>query len=285
MNRIIFKFFTARLLYFLLFAIILSGCTKELNEVTISTQTNSRISTKENALIHIDYQTSGKNIDSICLFVDGMLYQCHKEAEGDFGFRITERGEHSALLRVYYMGGAFKSTESILIYCNPYTLPMLDFNITNINAQEDYFVGEKLLIEPYSNSGFFDFNDCKQVSLFLNGDSLSTDFEAPFIFETNVIANKHYNVRVDYIDKDDTYVSLEKEIEVPINPQTELEFRFMYNWENHGNYFSDKAVELKINAGENTSIDRLEIFIEDALVHTIPVNQSYYFGSLVIRHT
>jgi hypothetical protein len=282
MNRRYFNIITNRILCFFFLAILFSNCTKELNEVTISTQTNSSISTKENALTHIDYQISGKNIDSICLFVDGMLHQSHTEAKNEFGFRITEKGEHSALLRVYYMGGAFKSTESIRIYCNPYTLPRLDFNITNINDQEDYFVGEKLLIEPYSNSDFFDFNDCKQVSLFLNGDSLSTGFEAPFIFETGVLTNKHYTLRVDYIDKDDTYVSLEKEIEIPINPQTELEFKFMYNWENHGNYFNDKAVEFRINAHENTSIDRLEIFIEEVLVHTIPVNQSYFFGSLVL---
>jgi hypothetical protein len=272
------------IIYLLVVSFLSQGCEKEEekndNNVSIKTKISGQLHIRENEPVFIDYEISGTQIDSISLALNHEIHQTHYIPQDGFHTSISESGYYQAELVVFHHSGLTTKSDEFTINCYGYNTPNLRYEITNANGQNHYFVGEQLLIRPYSWTEGFELEECSEVSCYFNGQLLGTLTQGPYIFESQVITKPNNEIEIKFIDKDQIPANVIDQLDVPFDENPEVEINLPNQAEN--NFFSDHDVRIGYSIHDNTYIDYLEVYFNNELKQTIDIDKEYDFGTFVL---
>jgi len=265
-------------IFFILFLASFLGCTKVFDEVTVEMHLDQYFGAKGKYPKDIPYTAHGDKIDSICLIVDGVIHNTQYQPEKSIVLMGEPNTRPVLAIAVYHHSGLITYSERVQISVSSYYKPDVSIDITNINNDDEYFIGEQLLFKFSSHTYGFDINDCQQMNLKINGQDLGTLTARPFRFQSHVITTKVNKIELEIKDVLGVIHNYEETIEVPINPPTELEFRLSSNNGATSLSFNDAPVRLHVDAHENTKIDHIDYYLDQELAQVVNVNSSYYYN-------
>lgn len=268
-----------------LILVFLTRCKKEENLDIHVLNLNTYTDLFERDTLKIQYDVSRKNLDSVCLLIDDRVCQKQNASESTINYVAESRGYSFRFkLNAYYKTGSIRSSETY--YVNVLTLmtPQLEYIIKRDDGYENYFVGEKLSITLKTKFAYQNLDDFREVTLYLNEDSLGTRTAPPFTFITGTIITDLNKISVTLKDANNRLHYVTHEFGVFRNTPPELQLKFSYRHNIPPGYFytSDSVITV-LNAKDNLQITDVDYYLDGNFISRKHVySESLYFSSFGI---
>jgi hypothetical protein len=263
----------------LLLLILLSySCRKELNKVELDFGFSPNMTLNIGDRIYMPYSVTGKNIDSICLFVNNQLYISKQRVSDSMIFYAHQAGHYNTYLRVYHHGGLYIEENGPEITINEYIDYQFDMLISAFDGSDEYFIGNALQIELISEYDDIDIDKLREVNLILDygeNQHKETKTKAPFVFRTPIITSGSVKIKFDILTEHYRKIEFEKILVLEQDEPPTISFLNGNNVKR--DHVSFDSVYLSIKVRDNYRIDQVEIFANDALVKTIEPWDDFYY--------
>ena len=230
----------------------------------------------EGDTLNIEYSVSGKGVDSICLLIDNQVVQSQVAPKNIFKYLPDRAGAYSfeLILIAYYNSGLIRTTDTYYVNVSNLITPPLDIFVTRHDGLPTYFVGEKLAVTVVARFSTDTLSkEFKQITFYLNGDSLGTRITPPYTFFTKEIETERNLVKVSLKDKNNRIHHVEQQLDIPRNqsPVIQLSYGYRHNIQ-PGTYFSTEDVTLEVSASDNLRVYYINYYFDNSYYSTDTVN-------------
>jgi hypothetical protein len=227
--------------------------------------------------VQIKYSISNTDVDSVCLLINDSVFASQVRPENIFYFIPESSGNYSIKLSAYRNDGERFTSEVVFIFVNALNTPYLRLVATRLDGNKDFFLGEELLITVEPEWYLDSMKYVKQLSLYLNNDSLGTKYFSPYIFETGPTEQINNVIHIKLTDTAGYIYNIEKQLVVPKNTPPKIEFGFRhYNNLKSGFYYSVNPIIFNINGTDNIITKYVDFYLDSKYIATDSVNTSYY---------
>lgn len=100
--------------------------------------------------IRCSYECHNEFYDSVCVFLNDSLFLTNSAPEDRFHFIPDTTGNYEMVIRVFLNADLVDASDTLYIRVYDLINPKLNFEITRINGDRHYFIGEKLQISVES---------------------------------------------------------------------------------------------------------------------------------------
>jgi hypothetical protein len=265
--------------FFIIFIIVFSfsGCTKYLNEPDIIIDFDEHQKFEVGTPFYINYTAKGKNTDSVSFYVGNEYISSSLDVKGQIEFFPEKSGTHQFDI-VLHSWGEMVTTKSFKKRFNSFNQPKIQFEITNTNGDEKYYIGEQLLIRPVLKTNSYDISDCKEMSLYFNYGGLGTQTEMPYEYVTPEVTETDNRIGIHYIDSEGGRRSYVYEFRISTNTEPTLRFEHGIAFKENVIHTIKDVVTFDLSTTDNIMVEKVEVIVNDELYETIPINVSWYNG-------
>lgn len=275
---------------FIIFAIMFSflSCNKEKDEIEEDlfriSILNGNFQIEVNKPININYKAIGPNIDSVALFINDISYINQTLTEGYFQFYLTQVGYYFIKVVAYHSGGIAVPSQTIRLQTLHVNNPIIDMIVQRQDGDAYYYVGEAIDIQFISKSDWFNFEDCKTITVKIN-DSQITTLESPYILQLDTTNQETYTIELTLITQDNSIYTINKTFEIPINTFPSVKIRYEDTHFNRRNVMylkeGSEAI-LPIYASDNIGIRKIELYCNNSLLFEEDFSYQYYIKDILL---
>lgn len=255
---------------------ILVNCTKEVEPAIRVTNLKAITGIFERDTLKIEYNVSGKGLDSVCLFIGDSIRITDKTSQHYFLYVHPKPGGTSFQLKLgaYYKSGEIMFSDKYIINISTLYTPEMIFNIKRYDGLSSYFVGEKLSITVKPRNTEEDMSAYTSMTFYLNGDNLGT-VSSPYTFLSNEIKTAENNVKIELKDKNNRIHIIQTELMIPVNVPPVVNLSFSYRNRVPGRaYFTSDKIYLELSVSDDIMIDHLEYYLDDEKISSTSYNLS-----------
>lgn len=261
---------------FIVIGSIIISCKKEEKVEIQITNLTTITDWSEGDTLNIEYSFSGRGLDSICLVIDNNVIQTQVVPRNIFKYLPDRSGAYAfeLFLIAYYNSGLIRTTKTYYVNISNLITPPLDFIVTRDDGLPTYFVGEKLVLTVVARFSTDTLRkEFKEITLYLNGDSLGTRKTPPYAFLTKEIRTEKNLVKVALKDKNNRIHHVDQQLDIPLNqsPAVQLSYGYRHNIQ-PGTYFTTEAVTLEVSASDNLKIHYIDNYFDNSYYSTDTIN-------------
>ncbi len=258
-------------IYLLITITVIISCKKDIIDVYIEVLPNSGPIFEQDT-IQVRYTVHGANADSVSLFVNSTLIESQSMQNGIFFCKIDTAGYFTFNVRAY-KSGQLTESKPVSINISELKYPELRYQISRIDDEPTYFIGEQLKITVLPRWEYMDINDFKKVTLYYEDKALGTKTSPPFIFVTPIIEITENNLVIELTDENNRIHKIPYLLSVAYNTPPEIE---ILDYNNLGTILSTSLLTIRYSGNDNVNVEYIELYINQQYHSTHIINSSYF---------